>query len=309
MKLLKINVFTLILLTILFCTPSLLFAESEEKTEKTYPLDRDGKVYVENISGKIVVKSWQKNEIKIFARKTAGDKSTLDKATIDINRTGSNVRIITRSSKFPGMYQSADVSVEYELFVPDRAQLRMKSGSGRIEAWEIGGPVDAETVSGKIEIVNALQGVKCKTMNGAVFLEGITGGADLKTTSGKITADGIKGSITANTVSGAIEIKEFSLADEIEMETIKGNMEVQGVLSPGGIYEFNTISGRTLLTLAPGSDFELQTNTVSGEINCQFRLNEYAVYTRNRLQGVVGNGSSSLKISSVSGDILINRDK
>ena len=308
MKFIKFNIFILLFLTVLFCIPSVLFAETEEKTEKTYPLDRDGKVYLENVSGDIAVKTWQKNEIKILARKTAREKSSLDKVKIDINRTDSNIRIITRRDKSPDLYQpTTEVSVFYDLFIPDKAQLRVKTISGRVQAWEIGGRTDIETVSGRTEIVKAGQGVKCKTISGEINLEEITGSATLKSTSGKIIVDGLKGSVEANSVSGDIEIKELSSADEIEMETIKGSMEVQGELSPGGIYEFHTISGRTRLVLAPLSNFELETNTISGDIQCDFKLNAYAIFTRNKLQGVVGKGGSSLKISSVSGDILINR--
>ena len=305
MKFLKLNIF--ILLSILFCAPSLLFAETEEKIEKIYSLDRDGKVYVENESGDITVKSWQKNEVKLVARKIASDESLLNKATIDINQTNGNIRIITRYNKSPDMSQSTGVSVFYDLFIPDRARIRVKTVSGRVQAWEIGGRIDIETVSGRTEIVKAGKGVKCKTINGAINLDDITGRVSLKSTSGKITVYGLKGSVEANTVSGDIEIKESSFSDEIEMETIKGNMELQGELSPGGIYEFHTISGRTRLVLAPDSDFELETNTINGEIKCDFKLNVYAILTRNKLQGVVGKGVSSLKISSASGDILVTK--
>lgn len=303
MKIFKLNYF--LFLTIL-CISSLTYA-SEEKLDKVYPLNRDGKVYVENISGDITVKSWDKNEIRIIARKTAPDKEMLDKVTVDINQTDSNIRIITRRNKLGNMSGSSNVSVYYDLIIPDRAQLRVKTVSGRVQAWEIGGQVDIETVSGRIEGIEAGQGVRCKTISGSIHLEDITGSTSLKTTSGKITVDGLQGSVEANTVSGDIEIKEFSLAEEIEMETINGSMEALGKIIPGGIYEFHTVSGRIRLILAPESDFEMETDTISGDIRCDFKLKAYSVFTRNRLQGVVGNGGASLKISSVSGDILVNR--
>ena len=307
MKFIKVNIFIFLFLTTLFSIPSMLFAESEEKIDKTYPLDRDGKVYVENVSGDITVKSWNKNEIKVLARKTAQDKDLLDKVTVDINHTAGNIRIITRYNKLTGISLSSNVSVYYDLFIPEKAQLRVKTISGKVQAWAIGAHIDIETVSGRIDAVEAGQGVKCKTISGPIHLEEITGSTSLKSASGKIIVDGLKGSVEANTVSGDIEIKELSLAEEIEMETIKGNMELQGELNAGGIYEFHTISGRIRLVLTPESDFELQTDTISGEIQCDFRLNAYSIFTRNRLQGVVGNGGASLKISSVSGDILVNK--
>lgn len=307
MKFIKSHVFILIILAILLSIPSLLFAESEEKIERTYQFNRDGKVYVENVSGDIVVKSWEKNEIKILARKMARDKSLLNKAVVDIYHTDGNIRIITRHNEPLDFFQSTDVSVYYDLLIPDKAQLRVKSVSGMVQAWEIGGRTDVETVSGRTEIVKGGQGVKCKTISGEIHLEEITGNAALSSTSGEIIVDGLQGSIEANTVSGDIDVKAFSSADEVEMETIKGNMVVQGELSPGGIYAFNSISGRIKLILAPVSEFELQTNTINGNIQCDFKLSVNTIYTRNKLQGVVGKGGSSLKISSVNGDILINK--
>ena len=41
----------------------------EEKFEKTESLARDGKVHISNLSGGIVVKSWDKAEVQITARK------------------------------------------------------------------------------------------------------------------------------------------------------------------------------------------------------------------------------------------------
>ena len=310
MKLLKFN-FTIIFLSavILFCIPSFLFAEVEEKIDKVYSLDREGKVYLENVSGDIVVKTWGKNEVKILARKTALKESDLDKVTVDINETGDNIRIITKYKKTWGLSQSVNASVYYDLFIPDRAQMRVKSVSGSVEAMKIGGPVDIETVSGKIDVVEAGRGVRCKSISGDIFVEEITGDSTLKSTSGKIKAEDLKGSVEANTVSGTIEIKKFSLAEEIDMESISGDIKLQGELSPGGIYEFNTISGRIRLDLPSKSDFELQTKTMSGDVRCEFDLKISGKITRNRMQGVAGKGGSSLKISSLSGDIIINKGR
>jgi len=309
MKSQKFNNIIMLFVAILFCIPSILFAEAEEKIEKIYPLDSNGKVYLENNSGDIVIKSWGKNEVKILAHKIARNKKSLDKATIDINQTNGMIRIITRHHKSFDLFQSKDVSVYYDLFIPDKAKIRVKSLSGRVEAWEIGGFLDIETASGRIDIVRAKNGVKCKTINGDIYLEEITGDIVLKSTSGKITTEGVNGSVEANTVSGDLDINEVSSAEEINMESIKGNMEIQGELTPGGIYEFNTISGRIRLILPFTSDFELRTNTINGDIQCDFELDILDEITRNKIQGVAGKGSSSLKISSFSGDIIINKGK
>lgn len=304
MRFIKLNIRTFLLVTTLFFIPSLLLAE-EERVEKTYPLERDGKMYLENVYGDIAVKSWGKNEIKILAIKTAHEKEFLDDAAIDIKQTGGNIRVITRYSTSDVLSQPANLIVTYELFIPAEAQIKVKSLSGSIKAMEIGGFVDIETVNGSVDIITAKKGVKCKTIGGDIYLEEISGDAVLKSTSGKIRGQGVNGSIEADTVSGDIEILKLSSADEIQLESVRGSIELQGELIRGGIYSLNTISGRIRLTLPSTSDFELQTNAANGVIKCDFKLDDYDLISRHKLYGTLGNGESSLKLSSFSGDILI----
>ncbi len=308
MKSLKFNSIILMSLMILLCLPSFLFAKAEEKLEQVYPLNRAGKVYLENVSGDIVIKSWKKNEVKILARKVARKDGDLDNVTIDINQTDGYIRIITRYEKFAGMFKSENVSVHYDLTIPDEAHLRVKTVSGSVEALNIGGPVDIETVSGKIDIVRAEKGVKCKSISGSLYLEDITGDTYVKSTSGKISIEGVKGSVEANNVSGSVTLNSVSMAEEIMVESISGSIKVQGELSPGGIYEFKTISGGTKIDLPPESDFEFHMTTMSGSL--RFDPDDFIVKVlnnpaRNKVQGIVGEGSATLKTSSLSGGITI----
>jgi DUF4097 and DUF4098 domain-containing protein YvlB len=288
MKIFKYYISLSLLMMILLCIPSLLFAKAEDNIEKTYTLDRDGKVYFEVKSGDIVVNSWDKNEIKIVAHKNA---------IIDIHQTDGNIRIIIKRHK----------SFYYELFIPDKAHLRVETVSGRVKAREIGGSLDIRTVSGEIEVVTAKNGVKCKTVNGSIYLEGIAGNADLKTTSGKIAVKGIKGSVKADTVSGSIELEALSHAEEVELESISGSIILRGELSPGGIYELNSHSGNIKMSIPSDSNFELRVETFSGDIQCDFDLKISGKIDRKNLQGVVGKGGASLILSSFSGKIRITK--
>lgn len=305
MKSLKLNSYVLLITVMLLCIPSFLYARAEERIEEAHPLDRDGKVYLENVSGDIIVKTWEKNEVKILARKVAKNEESLDKVFFDVNQTNNNIRIKTRHKKTWGLFKSVNASIHYDLLIPDKAQLRVKSVSGSVEALNIGGSVDIETVSGRIELVEAGRGAKCKSISGALHLEEITGDTSVSSTSGKIRVDGVKGSVEAHSISGSVVLQEISLAEEIKAETISGRIKMQGELSPGGNYEFKTISGGIRLDLPSKSDFELEANTTSGAVRCDFELKVSGKISRKKIQGVVGEGGSSLKISSLSGGITI----
>jgi len=305
MKISKCFISLLLLMMILLCIPSLLFAKTEDKIEKTYKLDRDGKVYLENISGDVVVNSWGKNEIKIIAKKVARYEADLDSVTIDINQTDGNIRIITKYDRSFSLFRSTNASVYYELFIPDKAHLRVENISGRVKVREIGGFLDIRTVSGEIEVVKAKNGVRCKTVSGDIHLEEIAGNTDLKTVSGKIRVEGIKGSVKADTVSGKIELEALSGAEETDVKSISGSIMLHGELSPGGIYELKSHSGNVEIGIPSNSNFELRVETFSGEIQCDFELKVSGKIDRKGLQGVVGKGGASLILSSFSGKIRI----
>ena len=287
MKILKSYTSLFLLIIMLLCIPSILLAKAEDKMERTYTLDRDGKVYLEFKSGDIVVNTWNRNEIKIIAHQNVA---------IDINHTGGNIRIIISRPQS-----------HYELFIPDKAQLRVETASGRVKTREIGGFIDIRTVSGDIEVLTAKNGVRCKTVSGDIHIGKIIGNADLKTTSAKITVAGIKGSVKADTVSGKIEIEAFSHAEEMEIESISGNIKLHGELSPGGIYELNSHSGNVEFGIPSSSNFELRVETFSGNIHCDFELKISGKIDRKKIQGIVGKGGASLILSSFSGNIRINK--
>lgn len=308
MKFLKFNSCILLSILVLLCTPSFLFANAEEKIEEVYQLDRDGKVYLENVSGDIVVKSWKKNEIKILARKVAKKEESLDKVTVEIKQTNGNIRINTKYKNTWGLSKSVNASVHYDLLIPDRAQIRVKSVSGDIEAYIIGGPVDLETVSGKIELAGAGMGAECTSVSGSVYAEEITGDTKLNSTSGKVQAKGIKGSVEVISVSGSVVLEKISDAEEIEVRSVSGSIKMQGELSPGGNYEFKAISGGVRLDLPSKSNFELEASTMSGSMSCDFDIKVSGEISRKKMEGVAGKGGARLKISTLSGGIKVNKN-
>ena len=298
------------LLLFLTCMPTLLFARAEEKIEEVYSLERDGKVYLKNISGNIVVSSWERDEVKIIARKVARKREYLDKLEIDIDHSDDHISIITRHKKsfnfFPFINFSSDGgSVHYELLIPESAELRIESVSGHAEASAIGGFLKINTISGDIRVATARNGIKCKSVSGSIKLEGITGEADLESTSGEISVEEIMGSINAKTVSGGINLDNFSSAEEIDAHSISGSIRLDGKLSPGGLYDLDTISGGIRISLPSDSEFDLKAKTTSGGIYCDFDILISGKIDRKKIEGVVGNGGPRLFINSVSGSVRI----
>ena len=163
MKISKRDIAMLAVLFIVICLPSLGLAWTEEKIVETYPLENEGKVYLENVSGDITVSDWDKNEIKITATKRGRRERDLDDATLHIRQFDGNIRIITRHDREFSLFRRSFVSVSYQIVVPAKASVRVKSISGDVEVRKIGGLLNAETVSGKIRVRVAENDVRCKS--------------------------------------------------------------------------------------------------------------------------------------------------
>lgn len=312
------------LLITLLCFPSLIFARAEESFEKKLDLKKDGKVHLKNISGDITIKGWKKDEVLVKARKIAGRKKDLDHVAIDITTTNGTVRINTSYRTKP-WFGSSNVSVHYELSVPEKASVEVTTVSGNAHARKIGGylgittvsgdleiedaggGVRAKSVSGDIRIVSAGGRVRAKTVSGEIHLQTITGEANLKTVSGDISIRDIQGSIEVESISGEIQLKGVLKAMNVEAKSISGRIEYEGELEGKGNYTLNSHNGDVYVRLPENAHFELEAKSLNGEVECDFEIKLSEKISDKEIQGVVGKGGASLHLSSFSGNIHIEK--
>jgi len=334
-----LTLFTLTMM--MFCIASLTFADAKDKIVKSYKLTSNGRVTLQNVSGDIEIKSGGGDQVKITARHAGGANHDLNDV-VHITQTSGDIRIDTRSAKTLGIFRSR-TSVRYELLIPDSAHVKIETTSGNVDVKNIGGGLDVETVSGDIKVMTVKKGIRSKTISGDIYLKDILGSTDvkttsgdirihdvngsleaesvsgdidlknidgkvdLKTTSGDLSIAGLKGSIEAESVSGDIDQKSHSEINEIEMETISGKISAQGIFVPNGSYTLGSHSGNINLAIPSESNVDLQANTSSGDIDCEFVLNGYVHMDNKRLRGTIGKGGANLSVSTFSGDIRINK--
>ena len=332
----------LIFAVMMLCVPSLIFAGAKDRLEKSYGFERGGRVNLQNVAGDIFVKGWGKDQVEITAMHAGGPKRDLNEV-VHITQTNGNIRITTSSDKSFTLFGSTRTTVHYELLVPDSTHLKVETVSGNAEIRDFGGALEVKSVSGDIRIIKAKSSVKCKTISGDINLKHVVGDTelvttsgdltvqdlkgsfdaesvsgdmvlkkmigneDIKTTSGEIAVQNLKGSFEAASVSGDMDIESFSKAEKIEIETVSGDISMEGILDPNGSYTLTSHSGDIGLKISKRSDFELQTGTTSGDVACDFALKVYGEIDGKQLQGIVGKGGANLYISTYSGDIRVRK--
>ncbi len=287
----------------------------EEKFDKTVALAKDGKVDISNISGDITVVSWNQDQVKIEAVKFS-EASSLEKAkenaakvTIEVVQEGNLLRIETKypkSDKFWGG-ESVNVSVEYKLWIPEKAALKAHNISGDVTAEAIGGAAALKTVSGDVQLSKAAAGADCNSVSGNVTVTEVTGSAFLKSVSGDVKANLVKGSVEAESVSGDIDLLDVSEAPAVRAKALSGGVQYRGSISKQGNYSLKSHSGDVVLYLPAGSAFDFEAETFSGGIETDFEIKVIGQVSPKEMSGSVNGGGAVLKVSSFSGDIKLKK--
>jgi len=223
-----------------------LQAALTEELHKTYPIDADGRVSLNNVHGAVHISAWDRNEVQVDAIKTAKTKDALDEANIVIDSSSGSISIRTRYPERDYRFRNP-ATVEYTLKVPRRARL-----------------FAIETVHGSVDIAGVTGDVKASTVHGSVKARNLTSEARLTTVHGSLEAnfDKLEGtpSISLNTVHGGIVL---ALPDKADME-YSANTVHGRISSDVGVVErrkHKTLNGRMG---AGGARVKL--NTVHGDI-------------------------------------------
>ncbi|MBI1319705.1 MAG: DUF4097 family beta strand repeat protein [Candidatus Hydrogenedens sp.] len=246
-------------------------------------------VRVENIAGSVKVVTWDEPEIWFSA--TA--ERDVEDVVLSMNDTAAEISV--RVPKGNARKIKTDVQVK----APPGTRVEIKTVSADIYYQGLASSVDAQSVSGNINLEVDADEVRAKTVSGDAFVTGRAGNfygdttsgnlkltaagseADLESISGDLTIEGDRDRLQASTTSGNInasgQIREFegdSISGDIRVETVQqsfeaastsGNIKVEG--GPLEDLEVRSISGDITYSggLAQNADFDC--NSKSANIN------------------------------------------
>lgn len=299
----------------LAAAPALAEQKYEEKFEKTVPLAKTGRLYLNNISGNIEIMTSKEAQVRIEALKVS-KAGSLDKAkenaakvTIEVTSEADLVSVETQYPKRQGGFWGGDsinVSVDYKVWVPEQAGVEVRSVSGDVEIAAIGGAAKVKCVSGNVGLGGAA-GVDIDLVSGDLALKNIAGDAYIKAVSGDIEVSAIKGSVEVKAVSGDIKLLDVSGAQTVNAESVSGNITYTGAIKEGGRYEIKTHSGDVRMSIPAGSAFDLEANTFSGDIDSEFEITVVGKISPREIRGTVGKGGATLILKTFSGNVDLKK--
>jgi DUF4097 and DUF4098 domain-containing protein YvlB len=223
-----------------------------EEFHQTYALTAEGRVELDNINGAVQISSWDRDEVKVDAIKSADSKERLDEAKIEIESGKDRISIRTKyrdhDLTFNWGSHNNPASVEYTVTVPRRARLdEIKLINGSLDVTGVSGEVRASCINGRLEAHNLAGRARLSTINGhlvarfdqlagsTVELNSVNGSVELT-----IPSDS-KAEIDASTVSGGID-NDFGL--HVNHHRYVGH-DLRGELGSGGTHiKLENVNGR-----------------------------------------------------------------
>ncbi|HUP90874.1 MAG TPA: DUF4097 family beta strand repeat-containing protein [Solimonas sp.] len=272
-------------------------AEDGSPIDERRPLNAEGKVYVNNMSGTIQVQSWDRNEVHVTGELGYGAEK------LDIGGDASALRIEVRLPKHSRNVEETSLLVR----VPVGARLELEGVSSDIAVQGVRGAVQASSVSGDVHLSVASSEVTAQSVSGDVTLRAPSRNTKLNSVSGDVHATGLRDRITIETVSGSVQLDAQSVSD-LDVKSVSGDFNLDLALDAAPKVTAETLSGEIELALTAEPNALVTMKTFSGELQTEF--GKPVPEDKHRWEQSFGAGKGRIDLNSFSGDIrLSNRGR
>ncbi len=180
--------------------------------------------------------------------------------------------------------------------------LRLATVSGRLEAKDTTGSLSANTSSGELTVQRHTGPLRAESVSGAMRLDGASTNPSVKTVSGDVHLTGASGTVTLSSISGNLRLTSAA-PTTLNIESTSGDIAADVALVERSTSRISNISGDVRLTLADATNLALDVTTTSGGI--QTDLGRESSKERRSFTATRGGGSTSLTISTTSGDVVV----
>lgn len=185
-------------------------------------------------------------------------------------------------------------------------------------------PVEVRTLSGDLHVENTGAGIRVDTHSGDVRLKGLNGPIEVRSQSGDLAIEDAQtpsatvevksgdirftrlvGNLIARSASGDVNLEEGG-GKSISIESVTGDVQMDLIEPISGSVSVRTVNGNASVKVADGSDCRVSLSTLRGHVHCDLSLEDEARQDA-RVTGKMGDGTGTLDVSAVNGDISVRQ--
>ena len=234
----------------------------------SYPLKSGGRLSDETFNGPVEVSGWDQETVDISGSTSGPTQQAADALKIAIDNSPDSVSIrATRPSDHRG-----NLGARFVIKIPRAAY------------------VD-----------------RIFTSNGSIRVEDGSGPARLRTSNGEIRVQGLRGALEAETSNGSIHasLAQAPPGRPVRLETSNSSIELSLPANFANEIRANTSNGGITLHMPYQVNARVMARTSNSSISSDFEIGMRGEFSRNRLEGVIGNGGPLIDLSTSIGSIRL----
>jgi len=209
-----------------------LTINAQRKVEKSLKVSKNQELFVHfKFAQNIEVKQWNQNRIEVKATVNLNNGEGDKHFSLKTSQSGNQVKIYSDFGNYfkrkRNWNQNNTTEINYVVYVPKNASLKVKSISGSLEANSYYGDLTTELISGNITLKKYSGNMKLKTVSGDV---------DVAVSKAKINAKTVTGTIYSDLKIDSEYSENKSYSSKIRGTVNNGNKELRMISVSGNIY-------------------------------------------------------------------------
>ncbi|HEY0081769.1 MAG TPA: DUF4097 family beta strand repeat-containing protein [Pyrinomonadaceae bacterium] len=178
-----------------------------ERESKSFNVSGTPRVVINTFDGSINIQPSNERTVRFSAVKRARDEQSMRGVRLRAEQSGDTISIVAEFDRTQEREEyGTGAAVALDVWVPRNANVRVKSGDGRLRLTGIEGEINLHTGDGAVDVTESKGQLRVETGDGRVRVAGFDGDASVQTGDGRISLEGRFTKLTARTGDGAISL-------------------------------------------------------------------------------------------------------
>jgi DUF4097 and DUF4098 domain-containing protein YvlB len=273
-----------------------VMVEAGESVDERRTVSRDGFVEIHITRGEVGITGWDEDVVEV-----TGELDDLASGlTFEVRDGKTFIRV-----EMPRHNVNYGDGTDLDIRLPRTGSVEFEGVSTDVTLSGVMGGTGIRSVSGDIRARGLDKRIRIKSVSGEVDVTDANGKMKVSTVSGDLNLDVNASDITVDAVSGEVDLTLGDF-DSLRVATVSGDQAIEGHLNNSGHMTMKSVSGEISLRFTDKVSARIDAKTgPGGDISNDMTADEPEDIfpAQMKLQTTLGDGSGSIIISTVTGDI------
>ena len=266
--------------------------EASAAPDTTFVVEVGDRLVLQNLSGRVSVRSWERDEVRI-------EVDAQDGPGVRLSRSGAEVRVRADQRHDHGRGR-------YVVSAPSWLALEIRGSELDVSVEGLDGGVEIRTGEGDVEVRAADGLVTARSVEGVITVIDVVGPVVAVSGDDDVYVRRVRGPVVAQTVDGDVTVEDVE-AETVEASTVDGDVRFSGALVPTGEYRLVTHDGDIVATLEESVSASVVVSTYDGDFASEFAITLEGFSSGKELRFTLGTGRAQLTLEAFDGNIQLRR--